>query len=127
MDWGIDVTHIKLQDVDMPEDLKKMMSRQASAEREKRATITKAEGDKLAALNLSEAARTMATSPGQCSCAHYRHRWSGPHSLEHSHSGHSGRSPRGPAQAGRLRRTLRPQAYSLTGPAGVLSGLDSVW
>ena len=62
--WGLDVTAIKIQDVDVPEDLKKMMSRQASAEREKRATITKAEGDKLAALNLAEAAKTMATSYG---------------------------------------------------------------
>lgn len=62
--WGLDVNAIKIQDVDVPEDLKKMMSRQASAEREKRATITKAEGDKLAALNLADAAKTMATSVG---------------------------------------------------------------
>lgn len=62
--WGLDVDTIKLQDIDMPEELKKMMSRQASAEREKRATITKAEGDKEAALNLAAAATTMATSPG---------------------------------------------------------------
>ena len=62
--WGLEVGSIKIQDVDVPEDLKKMMSRQASAEREKRATITKAEGDKLAALNLSEAAKTMFASPG---------------------------------------------------------------
>lgn len=48
----------------MPEDLKKMMSRQASAEREKRATITKAEGDRDAAANLALAAKTMAESPG---------------------------------------------------------------
>jgi regulator of protease activity HflC (stomatin/prohibitin superfamily) len=62
--WGLKVTAIKLLDVDVPEDLKKMMSRQASAEREKRANITKAEGDKLAAVNLAEAAKTMAQSPG---------------------------------------------------------------
>lgn len=62
--WGLEVISIKLQDIDMPEELKKMMSRQASAEREKRATITKAEGDKLAALNLAEAAKTMATASG---------------------------------------------------------------
>ena len=62
--WGLQVVTIKLQDVDVPEDLKKMMSRQASAEREKRATITKAEGDKMAAANLAEAAKTMAASPG---------------------------------------------------------------
>ena len=63
-EWGLKVTQIRIMDVDIPEDLKKMMSRQASAEREKRATITKAEGDKLAALNLSEAAKTMHASPG---------------------------------------------------------------
>lgn len=62
--WGLEVVAIKIQDVDVPEDLKKMMSRQASAEREKRANITKAEGDKLAAFNLAEAARTMSQSPG---------------------------------------------------------------
>lgn len=62
--WGLDVDSIKLQDIDMPEELKKMMSRQASAEREKRATITKALGDKEAALNLAAAAQTMAESPG---------------------------------------------------------------
>jgi hypothetical protein len=48
----------------MPEELKKMMSRQASAEREKRATITKAEGDREASDNLAAAAKTMAASPG---------------------------------------------------------------
>lgn len=63
-EWGLEVRGIKIQDVDVPEDLKKMMSRQASAEREKRATITKAEGDKMAAFNLAEAARTMHVSPG---------------------------------------------------------------
>lgn len=62
--WGLEVSNIKIQDIDMPEELKKMMSRQASAEREKRATITKAEGDRDAAINLAAAATTMATSPG---------------------------------------------------------------
>ncbi len=63
-DWGLEVKGIRIQDIDMPEELKKMMSRQASAEREKRATITKAEGDRDAAMNLAAAARTMAESPG---------------------------------------------------------------
>lgn len=63
-EWGLEVKGIRIQDIDVPEELKKMMSRQASAEREKRATITKAEGDKLAAMNLAEAAKTMFTSPG---------------------------------------------------------------
>jgi regulator of protease activity HflC (stomatin/prohibitin superfamily) len=62
--WGLEVVGIRMEDIDMPEDLKKMMSRQASAEREKRANITKAEGDKEAAVNLAAAARTMADSPG---------------------------------------------------------------
>jgi regulator of protease activity HflC (stomatin/prohibitin superfamily) len=63
-EWGLHVTAIRLQDIDMPEELKKIMSRQAGAEREKRATITKAEGDKLAAENLAAAAATMGRSPG---------------------------------------------------------------
>jgi regulator of protease activity HflC (stomatin/prohibitin superfamily) len=62
--WGLEVIGLRIQDIDMPEELKKMMSRQASAEREKRATITKAEGDKEAAANLAAAAMTMAASPG---------------------------------------------------------------
>ncbi len=62
--WGLHVTSIRLMDIDMPEDLKRIMSRQAGAEREKRATIIKAEGDKLAADNLAAAAATMAASPG---------------------------------------------------------------
>ena len=62
--WGLHVDAIQLLDINMPEDLKRMMSRQASAEREKRATITKAEGDREAAVNLAEAARTMTEAPG---------------------------------------------------------------
>ncbi len=62
-DWGLGIDSIQLQDFDLPEELKKVMSRQASAEREKRATITKAEGDRLAAQNLAEAARLMEKNP----------------------------------------------------------------
>jgi uncharacterized membrane protein YqiK len=62
-EWGLHIDSIRLQDIELPEDLKRMMSRQASAEREKRATITKAEGDKLAAVNLVEAALLMEKSP----------------------------------------------------------------
>jgi hypothetical protein len=63
-EWGLDITGIRLLDIELPEELKKMISRQAAAEREKRATITKAEGDKLAADNLAAAAATMGASPG---------------------------------------------------------------
>ena len=62
--WGLHVESIRMEDIDMPEELKKMMSRQASAEREKRANITKAEGDRDAAVNLAQAAQTMRESPG---------------------------------------------------------------
>ncbi len=63
-EWGVHVDSIRLLDIEMPEELKRMMSRQASAEREKRATITKAEGDKLAATNLAQAAEIMRSSQG---------------------------------------------------------------
>lgn len=62
--WGLDVAAIRIQDLILPEDLKRVLARQASAEREKRANITKSEGDRLAAQNLADAARTMAESPG---------------------------------------------------------------
>jgi regulator of protease activity HflC (stomatin/prohibitin superfamily) len=62
--WGVEVTEIKLQDIDMPEDLKRIMSRQASSEREKRATIIKSEGDAIAAANLAKAANIMAKTQG---------------------------------------------------------------
>src|SRR5438270_1271960 len=62
--WGLVVDSMRIQDILIPEDLKKVMSRQAAAEREKRANITKSEGDRMAADNLAAAARTMATSPG---------------------------------------------------------------
>ncbi len=62
--WGMEITGIRIEDISLPDELMKMMARQASAEREKRATITKAQGDKEAALDLAAAARTMAESPG---------------------------------------------------------------
>jgi regulator of protease activity HflC (stomatin/prohibitin superfamily) len=62
--WGLDIQTIKLQDVEVPDDLKRIMSRQAAAEREKRAVIIKSEGDRDAARNLSLAANTMSKSQG---------------------------------------------------------------
>jgi len=62
--WGLDIQTIKLQDVEVPDDLKRIMSRQAAAEREKRAVIIKSEGDRDAAKNLAAAATTMATAKG---------------------------------------------------------------
>ena len=62
--WGLDVQVIKLQDVEVPDDLKRIMSRQAAAEREKRAVIIKSEGDRDAAKNLASAADTMGKAKG---------------------------------------------------------------
>ncbi len=62
-EWGLHIDSIRLQDIELPEDLKRMMSRQASAEREKRATITKADGDRLAAESLAQAAAIMERNP----------------------------------------------------------------
>jgi len=62
--WGLDIAAIRIQDIILPEDLKRVMARQAAAEREKRANITKSEGDRMAAENLAAAAKMMATAPG---------------------------------------------------------------
>jgi len=62
--WGLDVQVIKLQDIEVPDDLKRIMSRQAAAEREKRAVVIKSEGDRDAAKNLAAAATIMSTSKG---------------------------------------------------------------
>ncbi len=62
--WGVDIQVIKLQDIEVPDDLKRIMSRQAAAEREKRANIIKSEGDRDAAKNLAAAAKIMSEIPG---------------------------------------------------------------
>ena len=62
--WGIDVTDIKLQDIEIPSDLKRTIMKQAEAEREKRAVIIKSQGEVIASSNLSKAAVTLAKSPG---------------------------------------------------------------
>ncbi len=62
--WGIDVTAIKIQDVELPQDMKRVMAKQAEAEREKRAVIIKSGGEVIAANNLSKAAKTLAEAPG---------------------------------------------------------------
>ena len=93
-DWGLEVTAIRLMDIDMPEDLKRIMSRQAGAEREKRATITKAEGDRMAAENLAAAAATMLASPGAMQCADAADdRRAGADGVEHGGAGGADRDP----------------------------------
>lgn len=62
--WGIKVENVELKDVTLPEDMKRVIAKVAEAEREKMAVITKAAGEVEASKNLSEAAKTMATTPG---------------------------------------------------------------
>jgi len=62
--WGIDITEIRLQDITLPENMKRAMAVQAEAEREKRAVIIKAEGELTAAENYAKAAKILATTPG---------------------------------------------------------------
>lgn len=62
--WGIDVTGIELMDVELPEDLKRTMAKQAEAEREKRAVIINSEGELIASENIAEAAKTLYSKPG---------------------------------------------------------------
>jgi len=61
--WGVDVTAIKLQDIELPADMKRAMAREAEAEREKRANIISAEGESVAAGNLAKAARILSSTP----------------------------------------------------------------
>ena len=61
--WGIKVENVELKDVALPEEMKRVIARVAEAEREKRAVITKAEGEVEASNNLAKAAETMAKNP----------------------------------------------------------------
>lgn len=58
-DWGVDITAVNLQNVELPEDMKRVIARQAEAEREKRAVIIKSEGELTAAENLEKAVQQM--------------------------------------------------------------------
>ncbi len=62
--WGIDIENVKLQNIELPADMKRAMAKQAEAERERRAAIISAEGEKSAAAAVSEAARMLAQTPG---------------------------------------------------------------
>jgi regulator of protease activity HflC (stomatin/prohibitin superfamily) len=62
--WGIQVELVEVRDVQLPEQMQRAMARQAEAERERRAKVISADGELQAAEKLSEAAKTMAESPG---------------------------------------------------------------
>ena len=62
--WGIKVENVELKDIRLPEEMQRVIAKIAEAEREKQAVITKSIGEVEASKNLSEAARTMAETPG---------------------------------------------------------------
>jgi len=62
--WGITVESVELKDIVIPENLKRTISKEAEAEREKRAVIIKADGDRIAADNLAAAAKILSDTPG---------------------------------------------------------------
>ncbi len=59
--WGIKVTNVELKAIDLPEDMQRIIARQAEAEREKRAKIISAQGELEASVKLSEAAQILST------------------------------------------------------------------
>lgn len=61
-EWGVDVTAIKIQDIELPADMKRAMAKQAEAERERRATIIRSQGELSASENLKKAMQQMASS-----------------------------------------------------------------
>jgi regulator of protease activity HflC (stomatin/prohibitin superfamily) len=63
-DWGVDIESIKIQELELPAEMKRAMARQAEAERERRATVIASQGELEASKNLRTAAEELAASPG---------------------------------------------------------------
>jgi regulator of protease activity HflC (stomatin/prohibitin superfamily) len=63
LEWGVHIDRVEIKDVALPESMKRSMSRQAEAERERRARIITADGELQASRKLSEAAAIMADTP----------------------------------------------------------------
>ncbi|HEU5472132.1 MAG TPA: slipin family protein [Actinophytocola sp.] len=63
LEWGVHIDRVEIKDVALPESMKRSMSRQAEAERERRARVISADGELQASHKLAEAAATMADTP----------------------------------------------------------------
>lgn len=61
--WGIEVTAVEVKDIDLPQEMKRAMARQAEAERERRAKVVNAMGEYQASRKLVEAAKIMSQDP----------------------------------------------------------------
>jgi regulator of protease activity HflC (stomatin/prohibitin superfamily) len=62
--WGVDIESIKIQEVELPAEMKRAMAKQAEAERERRAMIIASQGELSASDNLRQAAENLAKSSG---------------------------------------------------------------
>jgi regulator of protease activity HflC (stomatin/prohibitin superfamily) len=62
--WGIHIDRVEIKDVQLPESMKRSMSKQAEAERERRARVITADGEFRAAKSLADASTIMASTPG---------------------------------------------------------------
>jgi regulator of protease activity HflC (stomatin/prohibitin superfamily) len=62
--WGLRIERVEVKDIALPDSMKRSMSRQAEAERERRARVIAADGEFQASQKLSEAAAAMAATPG---------------------------------------------------------------
>ena len=58
--WGVDIELVKLQNIELPQDMKRAMAKEAEAERERRANIINADGEKQASATLAKAADILA-------------------------------------------------------------------
>lgn len=63
-EWGVDICSIKIQEIELPAEMKRAMAKQAEAERERRAVVISSEGEMQASENLRKAAENLAKSPG---------------------------------------------------------------
>jgi regulator of protease activity HflC (stomatin/prohibitin superfamily) len=61
--WGVEIDRVEIKDVALPESMKRSMSRQAEAERERRSRIITADGELQASAKLAQAARAMSATP----------------------------------------------------------------
>lgn len=63
-DWGISIDRVEIKDISLPEGMRRSMSRQAEAERDRRARVIAADGEFQASAKLSQAADAMSATPG---------------------------------------------------------------
>ena len=71
--WGIDVENVKIQNIELPSDMKRAMAKQAEAERERRANIINADGEKAAAETISPSRRNPSKNSRRYQSANIEH------------------------------------------------------